>query len=67
MADLFSDMPEALDTTLEIADKCNVDISFDDRHLPQFPVPEGETDSSYLRKLCEQALSEKIRSHYAGS
>ena len=59
MADLFSDMPEALDTTLEIADKCNVDISFDDRHLPQFPVPEGETDSSYLRKLCEQALSEK--------
>ena len=59
MADLFSDMPEALDTTLEIADKCNVDISFDDRHLPQFPVPDGETDSSYLRKLCEQALSEK--------
>ena len=59
MAELFSDMPEALDTTLEIADKCNVEISFDDRHLPQFPVPDGETDSSYLRKLCEQALSEK--------
>ena len=59
MADLFADMPEALDTTLEIADKCNVEISFDERHLPQFPVPEGETDSSYLRKLCEQALTEK--------
>ena len=59
MADLFADMPEALDTTLEIADKCNVEISFDERHLPQFPVPEGETDSSYLRKLCEQALPEK--------
>ena len=44
MADLFADMPEALDTTLEIADKCNVEISFDERHLPQFPVPEGETD-----------------------
>ena len=59
MADLFADMPEALDTTLEIADKCNVEISFSERHLPQFPVPKGETDSSYLRKLCEQALPEK--------
>ena len=49
-------MPEALDTTLEIADKCNVTISFDERHLPKFPVPDGETDTSYLRKLCEEAL-----------
>uniref|UniRef100_UPI00265CF139 PHP domain-containing protein n=1 Tax=uncultured Megasphaera sp. TaxID=165188 RepID=UPI00265CF139 len=56
MAELFPDMPEALDTTLEIADKCNVEISFDERHLPKFPVPEGETDESYLRRLCEEAL-----------
>lgn len=56
MAMLFPDMPEALDTTLEIADKCNVDISFDERHLPKFSVPSGETDESYLRKLCEEAL-----------
>lgn len=59
MATLFLDMPEALDTTLEIADKCNVDISFSERHLPQFPVPPGETDSSYLRRLCEEALPQK--------
>lgn len=56
MEKLFPDLPEALDTTLEIADKCNVEISFDERHLPQFPVPNGETDESYLRKLCEAAL-----------
>lgn len=56
MVSLFPDMPEALDTTLEIADKCNVEISFDERHLPSFPVPEGETDETYLRKLCEEAL-----------
>ena len=49
MAAIFPDMPEALDTTLEIADKCNVDISFDERHLPSFPVPAGETDETYLR------------------
>jgi DNA polymerase-3 subunit alpha len=59
MAALFPDMPEALDTTLEIADKCNVEISFDERHLPQFPVPSGETDESYLRKLCEEALPKR--------
>lgn len=56
MAALFPDMPEAIDTTLEIADKCSVEISFNERHLPKFAVPEGETDESYLRKLCEEAL-----------
>ena len=56
MAALFSDMPEALDTTLEIAGKCDVDISFSERHLPKFVVPDGETDETYLRKLCEEAL-----------
>lgn len=56
MAALFPDMPEALETTLEIADKCNVEIRFDERHLPSFPVPAGETDVTYLRRLCEEAL-----------
>lgn len=56
MERLFPDMPEALDTTLEIAAKCDVEISFDERHLPQFPVPAGETDATYLRKICEAAL-----------
>lgn len=56
MERLFPDLPEALDTTLEIAEKCNVEINFDERHLPQFPVPQGETDETYLRKLCEAAL-----------
>jgi DNA polymerase III subunit alpha len=59
MAALFPDMPEALETTLEIADKCNVEINFDERHLPKFPVPDGETDVTYLRKLCRQALPKK--------
>lgn len=59
MAELFPDMPEALATTLEIAEKCNVELKFDERHVPSFPVPSGETDASYLRKLCEQSLPEK--------
>lgn len=59
MAALFPDMPEALDTTLEIAGKCRLEISFSERHLPQFPVPDGETDESYLRRLCEEALPKR--------
>ena len=59
MAELFPDMPEALATTLEIAEKCNVELKFDERHVPSFPVPSGETDASYLRKLCEQSVPEK--------
>ncbi len=61
MEALFSDMPEAIDTSLEIAEKCNVHIPFDERHLPQFPVPQGETDESYLRKLCEEALPDRYQ------
>lgn len=56
MTEIFPDMPEALDTTLEIADKCNVEISFNERYLPEFPVPQGETDVTYLRKLCDEAI-----------
>ena len=66
MADLFADMPEALDTTLEIADKCNVEISFDERHLPQFPVPEGKR----IRRICASSASRPCRkntTHYSGS
>ncbi|WP_301861002.1 DNA polymerase III subunit alpha [uncultured Megasphaera sp.] len=59
MAELFADMPDALETTLEIADKCDVDISFNERHLPKFPVPPGETDETYLRRLCEEALPKR--------
>ncbi len=56
MAELFPDTPEALSTTLEIAEKCNVEIPFDERHLPKFPVPEGYTDVTYLRHLCDEAI-----------
>lgn len=53
---LFADIPESLDTTLEIADKCNLELTFGAHHMPDFPVPEGETTKSYLRQLCEAAI-----------
>ncbi|MDO4567478.1 MAG: DNA polymerase III subunit alpha [Clostridia bacterium] len=51
---------ESLETTCEIADKCNVEIVFGERRLPNFDVPEGYTSESYLRKLCDDGLSALI-------
>ncbi|MFZ5434575.1 MAG: DNA polymerase III subunit alpha [Calditrichota bacterium] len=62
MAKLFSDCPEALTTTLEIAEKCNLDLDFSTRHLPKFPLPEGETDEvAYLAKLARSGMVQRYR------
>ncbi|MBN1320094.1 MAG: DNA polymerase III subunit alpha [Thermoleophilia bacterium] len=52
----FSDHPEALATTLEIAERCDVTIELENMLLPHFPVPEGHDESSYLREQCEKGL-----------
>jgi DNA polymerase-3 subunit alpha len=56
MAARFREVPEALRTTLEIAERCDVEIEMGQLRLPHFPVPEGETAESYLRRLCEEGL-----------
>ncbi len=56
MQGLFSEMPEALSNTIEIAERCNVDLSNKGYHLPRFPVPAGYTVETYLRELCEEGL-----------
>ena len=59
MAALFPDLPDALSNTLLIAERCNVDLIHKGYHLPQFPVPDGYTAESYLRKLCEEGLVQR--------
>ncbi len=56
MAGLFAEAPDALTNTLEIAERCNVDLSSKGYHLPRFPYPPGYTDETYLRELCEEGL-----------
>jgi DNA polymerase III subunit alpha len=56
MSTLFREVPEAISNTLEVAERCNVDLSTQGYHLPLFDVPEGFTTESYLRKLCEEGL-----------
>jgi DNA polymerase-3 subunit alpha len=56
MARLFDGLPEALDNTLLIAERCNVDLEPKGYHLPLFEVPQGYDAQSFLRHLCEQGL-----------
>ena len=52
MRALFSELPAACDSTLDIAERCNVEITFGDIKLPPFPVPEGfESADAYLEHL----------------
>ncbi len=51
MRSLFSEIPEACDNTLWVAERANVEIDFGQPQLPSFPVPEGQTEEGYLRRL----------------
>ncbi len=55
----FRDTPEALTNTVEIAQKCNLEIEFGTLHLPHYEVPEGYTLDSYLKELAEDGLRER--------
>ena len=56
MESLFGNIPGAIENTVAIAERCNVDLEPHGYHLPIFPVPEGETAQSYLREQCEKGL-----------
>jgi DNA polymerase-3 subunit alpha len=60
MAGLFSDVPDAIDNTLKIADKCNVEITLGKWFFPKFPLPSGMTPNDQLKKLAREALTEII-------
>ena len=56
MHQLFSDMPEALENTMRIADACDLSIEFNRLRLPHYPTPNGEDADAYLAKLCEEGF-----------
>jgi len=63
MSALFAEVPEAIQNTLLIADRCSLDLSFKGYHLPAFQVPDGKTSDAYLRELCENGLQKRYGSH----
>jgi DNA-directed DNA polymerase III PolC len=61
MARLFPDHPELLRATLDIAERCNLELTLHKTIFPEFPVPEGETAFSYLWKLCFAGAQRRYR------
>jgi len=60
MADLFGNIPGAIAHTAEIAEQCNLELRFDEKHIPRIPVPAGETSESYLEKLAREGLERRL-------
>lgn len=56
---LFPNLPEAFENTVKIADRCNLEFTFHEYHLPAFPVPEGYTNEGYFRQLCYNGFRER--------
>jgi DNA polymerase-3 subunit alpha len=60
MAALFAEVPDALATTLEIAEKCDLKIELGKNKFPAYAPPEGETRDGYLRRLCYEGLERRF-------
>ncbi len=55
----FHHVEEALENTVKIAERCNVEIDFNTLHLPSYEIPEGYTKEEYLKELCMVGLKNR--------
>ncbi|MCP4488894.1 MAG: DNA polymerase III subunit alpha [Gammaproteobacteria bacterium] len=60
MLELFADIPEAIENTVNIAKACNVRLHLGENFLPDYPVPAGYDINSYFRHLSEQGLRQRL-------
>ena len=61
MFELFADIPEALQNTIEIAKRCNLDLTLGKYFLPAFPIPEGLTEDEYFIQVANEGLNERLK------
>lgn len=60
MMETFSDLPEALQNTVEIAKRCNVQLHLGEYFLPEYPIPDGLTQDEFFRKICREGLDKRL-------
>ncbi|MBI5810124.1 MAG: DNA polymerase III subunit alpha, partial [Deltaproteobacteria bacterium] len=60
MSSAFKDVPEAVSNTIEIAERCNFEMKLGETHLPEFPVPVGETLDSLIEARAKAGLEERL-------
>jgi DNA polymerase-3 subunit alpha len=65
MAALFADLPEALENTLEIARRCNLELTLGKNFLPDFPIPPGMTIDQYLVEEARKGLEVRLAELYS--
>ena len=59
MAEAFSEWPEAIATTLEIAERCDVELELDRQLIPRYPTPDGVSEEEHLRTQVHEGLRER--------
>src|SRR5262245_7808606 len=60
MAELFADLPQALENSIEIARRCNLEIQLGKSRLPAFPTPPGVTIDDFLRSEAQAGLARRF-------
>ncbi|MBD3634256.1 MAG: DNA polymerase III subunit alpha, partial [Methylophaga sp.] len=60
MAKIFADIPEAIENTVEIAKRCNLQLTLGEHYLPDFPVPEGMTIEEFFAEESYKGLAERL-------
>jgi DNA polymerase-3 subunit alpha len=63
MKGLFQNHPEALTCTVEVAERCNLELKFEEKHIPRISVPPGESLNTMLEKLAREGLATRLASH----
>ncbi|MDX1612889.1 MAG: error-prone DNA polymerase [Candidatus Promineifilaceae bacterium] len=61
MAALFPDHPQALANSVRLAERCQFELDYGLQDLPHFPTPHGMSSGAYLRRLCEEGLSQRYQ------
>ena len=59
MAESFAQFPEALATTIEIAERCELELELGRQLIPRYPVPAGVSEAEHLRSLVDQGLRQR--------
>ena len=65
MAELFADLPQALQNSVEIAKRCNLKLKLGTNYLPDFPTPNGESLDDFLRSESLRGLERRLEHLYA--
>ena len=60
VAELFADIPDAIENTVRIAEKCDLELTFGELHLPEVDLPEGQSAEQHLSLLCEEGFARRF-------